>query len=105
MLRDSSETKNYWSDLSNLTKNPKSTNLSETIDFPSESSNHYFDKVLTSIGFIGSFLHGKLTSSMIVQKLKISSKTKNYERYGPAKYDDKIEIVKPVQKLPYYFIQ
>ena len=34
-------------------ENRKSTNLSETIDFASESSYHHFDEVLMSIGLIG----------------------------------------------------
>ena len=40
-------------DLSNLTKNLKTTNISETLDIPSKNSKEHLYKVLTFIGLIG----------------------------------------------------
>ena len=45
--------------------------LLETIYIPSESSNKHLDSFFMSIGFIESFFHGELNSSMIVQELKL----------------------------------
>ena len=58
MLHDSSKTKKYIAgpDLSNLMKkwkNGKTTNLSESINIPFESSKLQLDKVLMFIGLIG----------------------------------------------------
>ena len=63
-------------DLSNLTKNQKTTNNLETMDFPSESNKQHLDKVLTFIGSIGAEY---LTYSMIVQKVDpdLSNLTEN----------------------------
>ena len=57
-------------DLSNLTKNRKMTNNSETMDIPSESSKQHLDKGLTFIGLIGA---GYLTCSVIIQKLQVGT--------------------------------
>ena len=42
----------------------------ETIYILSDSNNHRLDKFLMSIGFIESFIHGELTGSIVIQKLK-----------------------------------
>ena len=55
-------------DLSNLTKNHKMKNSSETMDIPSKSSKQHHDKVLTFIGLIGARY---LTYSIIVQILYV----------------------------------
>ena len=55
--------------MSNLTKNRKTTNISETMDIPSKCSKLHLDKVLMFIGLNGA---GYLTCSVKVQKLQAS---------------------------------
>ena len=65
----SQKVKNFaCADVLNLTKNRKTTNISENLDILPESSEQHLDKVLTFIGLIGA---GYLTCSSIVQKLQV----------------------------------
>ena len=80
-FRDFPKSENFaCPDLSNL-QNRKTTNISENLDMPSESSEQHLDKVLTFIELIGA---GYLTCSIIVQKLQdLSSLTKNQKISNP----------------------
>ena len=83
----SQKVKNFaCADVLNLTKNRKTTNISENLDILPESSEQHLDKVLTFIGLIGA---GYLTCSSIVQKLQVPDlsslrKIKNFQtRWKP----------------------
>ena len=83
----SQKVKNFLSpELSNLTKNRKTTKISENFNIPPESSEQHLDKVLTVIGLIDA---GYLTCSSIVQKLQVRicqvwRKIKNFQtRWKP----------------------
>ena len=76
-------------DLSNLTKNRKTSNILDNMDLPSESSKHHHDKFLTFIGFIG------------VGYLMCLTKY----RSAPVKFEEKSKFFKSVGNRPYYFIK
>ena len=76
-------------DVSNLTKNRKTSNILDTMDIPSESSKQHLDKFLTFIGLIGA---GYL---MCLKKY----------RSGPVKFDEKSKIFKSVGNHPYHLLK
>ena len=74
-------------DLRNLTKNRKSTILSENF----KSNTDHLDEVLINLGLIRNFLiHNK--------HARDSSKTENYCRSGPVKFDENLKIDKSIRK-------
>ena len=77
-------------DLLYVMKNQKTTNISETMDIPSESSKEHLHKVLTFIGLIGA---GYLTCPFIVQKLQVRTSDHSWWKTNKLHGSSKTNII------------